>query len=78
VIGGGLPLELHFLVCHEVCHEERMVELLIKDKLHDKKCIQGGLLVDNALIHVLVDIIHHIEWHNICGLSFSINFMRID
>jgi hypothetical protein len=76
VTGGGIPLELHFLVFLEVCREERKVELLSKDKLHDKQGIEGGLLVDNALIHLLVDIIHHIKWHNIRGLSFAIKFMR--
>jgi hypothetical protein len=30
VTGGGLPLELHFLVFRKVCLEEREVELLSK------------------------------------------------
>jgi hypothetical protein len=54
-----------------------MVEMLGKDKPHDKRGIQGSLLVDNAIINLLVDIIHHIKWLNIRGLSFAIHLMRI-
>jgi hypothetical protein len=61
VTGWILPLELHNLVLHEVYLEERVVGLLRNDELHNVRCIHGGLLVDNALIHLLVNIIHHIK-----------------
>jgi hypothetical protein len=77
VIGGSLSLELHYLVFLEVCLEERMVEMLGKDKLHDKRGKQRSLLVDNAIIHLLVDVIHHIKWLNFRGLTFAIHLMRI-
>jgi hypothetical protein len=77
VTGGSLALELHNLVFLEVCLEERMVEILGKDELHDKRGIQRSLLVDHAIIHLLVDVIHHIKWLNFRGLPFAIYFMRI-
>jgi hypothetical protein len=77
VTGRSLALELHNLVSLEVCLEKRIVEMLGKDKLHDKRGIQRSLLVDNAIIHLLVDVIHHIKWLNFRGLSFAIYFKRI-
>jgi hypothetical protein len=38
-------LELHNLMFLEVCRKEWMVQMLGKDKLHDKRGIQGSLLV---------------------------------
>jgi hypothetical protein len=77
VTGGSLALELHNLVFLEVCLEERKVEILGKDELHDKWGIQRSLLVDHAIIYLLVNEIHHIKWLNFRGLPFAINFMRI-
>jgi hypothetical protein len=77
VTGVGLPLDLHFLVLREVCLEEREVELLRNDELHDEQSIHRGLLVDNVLLHLLVDINHDIKWIYICGLSLAVDLMRI-
>jgi hypothetical protein len=77
VTGRSLALEFHNLVYLEVCLEKRIVEMLGKDKLHDEWGIQRSLLVDNAIIHLLVDVIHHIKRLNFCGLPFAIYFMRI-
>jgi hypothetical protein len=77
VTGGFFALKLHNLVIHKVCREERKVELLSKDELHDKRSIKGSLLVENAIIDLLVNEIHHIKWLNMCGLPFAIYFMRV-
>ena len=58
--GGFLSLNLGRVMPHEVHKAQRRVGV-VNNELHNEWGIDGGLFVHDAVIYLVVDIIHHIH-----------------